>query len=96
METAPDIHSWQTFEVIRAMNPLVTDPDELDLRGIRCPINWARAKVRLESLHRGDRLAVWIDDERSLRDLPRAAEAEGYAVLAVHQTNEDWRILIEV
>lgn len=71
-------------------------PTEVDLRGVPCPINWARAKVRLEAARDGDRLAFLIDDPRSVRDLPRAAEAEGYAVLEVEPAGpSDWRIVIE-
>jgi TusA-related sulfurtransferase len=71
-------------------------PCRLDLKGVPCPLNWARAKVRLESLRPGERLEVVVDDRRSVRDLPRAAEAEGYAVLAVEQVGATvWTILIE-
>lgn len=71
-------------------------PGELNLRGIRCPLNWARAKVHLESLPRGEIVALLVDDERSVRDLPRAAEAEGYDVVSVERVTDGWRILIEV
>ena len=68
---------------------------EIDLRGVPCPLNWAKAKVRLEALDRGQRLELRIDDPRSVRDLPRAAEAEGYAVLEVEESGDGWRIVIE-
>ena len=68
---------------------------EVDLRGVPCPLNWAKAKVRLEALSRGERLAVVVDDPRSVRDMPRAAEAEGYAVLDVEALDGAWRIVVE-
>ncbi len=71
------------------------DAVQLDLRGIKCPLNWAHAKVRLEQMARGERLEVVLDDPRGVRDLPRAAEAEGYAVLAIAQAGATWRISIE-
>jgi tRNA 2-thiouridine synthesizing protein A len=55
---------------------------QLDLRGIKCPLNWAHAKVRLEQMERGQVLELTLDDPRGYRDIPRAAEAEGYAILA--------------
>ena len=55
---------------------------KLDLRGIKCPLNWAHAKVRLEQMARGQALELVLDDPRGYRDIPRAAEAEGYAMLA--------------
>ena len=69
---------------------------EVDLRGIPCPLNWARAKVRLEAAQRGERFAFVVDDPRSRRDLPRAAEAEAYAVLGVEELKAGgWRIVVE-
>jgi sulfite reductase (ferredoxin) len=53
----------------------------LDLRGVKCPLNWARAKVLLEQMARGEVLEVMLDDPRGARDIPGAAEAEGYVVL---------------
>ena len=69
---------------------------ELDLRGIPCPLSWARAKVRLESLERGDHLTLLLDDARAVRDIPRAAEAEGYAVGEPETKGTDWRLTITV
>ncbi|MGH7814122.1 MAG: sulfurtransferase TusA family protein [Candidatus Binataceae bacterium] len=53
----------------------------LDLRGVKCPLNWAHAKVRLEAMRRGEWLEIILDDPRGARDIPRAAEAEGWAVI---------------
>jgi TusA-related sulfurtransferase len=54
----------------------------LDLRGVKCPLNWAHAKVRLERMKRGQILELILDDPRGARDIPRAAEGEGYSILA--------------
>ena len=67
----------------------------LDLRGLKCPLNWAHAKVRLESMSRGETIELTIDDPRGARDIPRAAEAEGYAVARIEAANGLWRLWIE-
>ena len=74
--------------------------EHLDLCGVKCPLNWARAKVRLEYLDQGDQLALVIDDPKGRRDIPRAAEAEGYAIVEIAQAaashvSQQWRIVIE-
>lgn len=69
--------------------------EEMSLRGVKCPLNWARAKVRLEEMAVGDRLAVIVDDPRAVRDIPRAAEAHGYALIDVTPVDDAWRIEIE-
>jgi len=66
----------------------------LDLRGVRCPLSWAKAKLHIEELPRGAELELILDDPKGARDIPRAAEAEGYAVLDVEQQATEWRIVI--
>jgi tRNA 2-thiouridine synthesizing protein A len=68
----------------------------LDLRGVRCPLSWARARVVLETLARGDELELVLDDPQAARDLPRAAEASGHHVAGVTAHGPPWRVTIEV
>jgi len=68
----------------------------LDLRGIACPLNWAKAKARLEELSRGSRLVLETDDPRASRDIPGAAEAEGWAVLEVRRSDADDAVRITI
>jgi TusA-related sulfurtransferase len=68
----------------------------LDLRGVPCPLSWARARVRLETFARGDEVEVLVDDPRGARDLPRAAEAAGYHVVDVTEEAAVWRITLEI
>ncbi len=74
---------------------VTTDPPTLDLRGVTCPVTWARAKTVLEGLEPGAQIRVLTDDPRSARDLPGAAEAEGYAVLEIEHEGAATAILIE-
>lgn len=69
--------------------------ERLNLYGVKCPLNWAKAKVRLEDLERGDMLELLIDDPKGRRDIPRAAEAEGYVIVDVHDVVDGWCIVIE-
>jgi tRNA 2-thiouridine synthesizing protein A len=70
--------------------------ETLDLRGVACPLSWARALVALEQLGRGDGLTLILDEERALRDIPRAAEARGYAVEEAVRIDGAWRLRIAV
>ena len=69
--------------------------EQINLFGVKCPLNWARAKVRLEDLEQGDVLEVLIDDPKGRRDIPRAAEAEGYAIVHIAEVSGGWSIVIE-
>lgn len=68
----------------------------LDLRGVACPLSWARARVALDDLARGEALTLLLDEARALRDIPRAAEAQGYAVDAPEPVPGGWRLRIAV
>lgn len=68
---------------------------QLNLCGVKCPLNWAKAKVHLESLERGDILELLIDDPKGRRDIPRAAEAEGYVIVRIDEAEGRWHITIE-
>ena len=70
--------------------------DELDLRGVACPLSWAKARVALDELSRGDCLTLILDEDRALRDIPRAAEAQGYSVEPPVQVEGAWRLRVTV
>ena len=43
----------------------------LDLRGVKCPLNWAHAKVRARiDAPRRDHPNLTLDDPRGARDIP--------------------------
>jgi TusA-related sulfurtransferase len=70
-------------------------PVVVDARGLRCPVNWAKTKAILEQLPAGSLVEVLVDDPRSERDLPAAAESEGHAIVEIGWRGPWLRILIE-
>ena len=70
--------------------------ERLDLRGVKCPLSWARAKVRLETLARGTEIDLLLDDPDGARDIPRAAEAAGHHVVRETRADGVFMITIEV
>jgi TusA-related sulfurtransferase len=69
---------------------------ELDLRGVRCPLSWAKARVWLETRTRGEEVDLRLDDPQGARDLPRAAEASGHHVVDVVDADGGWIVRVEV
>jgi tRNA 2-thiouridine synthesizing protein A len=70
--------------------------ETLDLRGVKCPLSWARAKVHLETLPAGREIDILLDDAQGAADIPRAAEAAGHHVVGVAAEGGRWCITIEV
>lgn len=69
---------------------------QLDLRGVKCPLNWAKARVVLDEMRSGERLALLLDDPRAIRDIPAAAEACGFAADDPEVLDGYWRLVVEV
>ena len=47
------------------MSAMSRKTEQVNLFGVKCPLNWAKAKVRLEDLERGDILAVLIETRKA-------------------------------
>ena len=67
---------------------------ELDLRGVICPYNFVKTKLKLETMVRGQVLSVILDDGDPIRNVPRSVENEGHTVLAQERVDRSYRVLI--
>ena len=71
-------------------------PDEtLDLKGIACPNNFVRTKLKLEEMESGRILEVIIDDGEPIRNVPRAVKEEGHEILKVEKRDDHFRLFIK-
>lgn len=66
--------------------------EKMDLSGVPCPANAARALMRLEGMDRGATLAITIDDGEPAENLPPALEQEGHLVLGRVRAGAKWII----
>lgn len=57
----------------------------MDLRGVPCPLNFVRTKLRLEQLGVGDPLEVWLDAGEPIQQVPTSLEVAGHQVLKLEQ-----------
>jgi tRNA 2-thiouridine synthesizing protein A len=57
----------------------------LDLRGLLCPVTWARTKYALQKLGPGGELDVLLDHRPAVPDITRNAEDLGHEVLATRE-----------
>jgi TusA-related sulfurtransferase len=67
---------------------------ELDLRGVICPYNFVKTKLKLETMRQGDVLSVLLDDGDPIRNVPRSVENEGHTVLSQERVDQAFRVLI--
>ncbi|MBI3807656.1 MAG: sulfurtransferase TusA family protein [Nitrospirae bacterium] len=70
-------------------------PDtELDLRGVICPYNFVKTKLKLEAMEQGQILSVLLDDGDPIRNVPRSVSNEGHTVLSQDRVEGSYRVLI--
>jgi sulfite reductase (ferredoxin) len=68
---------------------------ELNLRGVPCPLNFVKAKLRLETLAIGDTLSLILDDGDPVRNVPVSLKGEGQQVVETTDLkNGHWRVTI--
>lgn len=67
----------------------------LDLKGVSCPMNFVKSKLKLEEMQAGEVLEVIIDDGEPIRNVPASLKEEGHKILAVKQEGAYWRLLVE-
>lgn len=68
--------------------------EELDLRGVICPYNFVKTKLKLETMKQGQVLSVLLDDGDPIKNVPKSVENEGHTVLALEQIDRVYRVLI--
>ena len=69
--------------------------EELDLRGIICPYNFVKTKLKLDNLEIGAQLAVLLDDGDPIYNVPKSIINEGHQVLTQEKVEAYYRIVIQ-
>jgi len=67
---------------------------ELDLRGVICPYNFVKTKLKLETMGAGQVLAVILDDGEPIRNVPRSVSDDGHTVLRQELFDHAYRVII--
>lgn len=67
----------------------------LDLRGVVCPINFVKTKLKLEEMDSGQILEIVVDPGEPMANVPRSIKEEGHRVIKVERKDGHFRLLIE-
>jgi tRNA 2-thiouridine synthesizing protein A len=68
--------------------------NELDLRGLKCPLPALMARKRLAALPSGETLWVLASDPLAVVDIPHMCGQEGHAMIESRSTPDHHRFLI--
>jgi tRNA 2-thiouridine synthesizing protein A len=70
-------------------------PDaELDLRGVICPYNFVKTKLKLEAMAEGQILSVILDAGDPIRNVPLSVSNEGHTILSQEPIDHSYRVVI--
>lgn len=72
-----------------------TPDDQIDLRGVLCPINFVKTKLKLEMMDTGQILEVILDDGEPIRSVPRSLKEEGHKIIKVENIEGAYRLLVK-
>ena len=67
----------------------------LDLRGVMCPINYVKTKLKLELMEPGELLEVWLDAGDPIRNVPMSLRNDGQKVLSEVPTDAFFKVTVE-
>ena len=69
-----------------------------DLRGVACPLNYVKTKLKLEMMDAGERLEVWLDAGEPIKNVPLSLKNDGHKLLLqepLEAAAAHYRILVE-
>lgn len=61
--------------------PAGPDASVYDLRGVACPLNYVKTKLKLEMMDAGERLEVWLDAGEPIKNVPMSLRNDGHKIL---------------
>ena len=67
---------------------------EIDLRGVMCPYNYVKTKLKLETMAIGQVLAVILDDGEAMQNVPRSVKEEGQTIIQQERYLAGFRVFI--
>lgn len=69
---------------------------QLDLGGVACPMNFVKAKMKLERMQAGERLELILDKGSPIENVPVSLKNEGHEVGEIKELgNGRWRVVIK-
>lgn len=70
------------------------EDDELDARGLRCPLPVLKTRKRLSTMAPGARLRVLADDPAAIIDVPHFCTEQGHALIAQSEGSDGALVFI--
>lgn len=68
----------------------------LNLKGVLCPLNFVKTKLKLEEMENGQILEIILDDGEPMQNVPRSIKEEGHKIIKVEKLSDgSFKLLIK-
>lgn len=67
----------------------------LDLRGVLCPINFVKTKLKLDTMEPGEVLELVLDSGEPIANVPKSIKEEGHKILEVKKEEGFFKLKIQ-
>ena len=94
---APEREAVTAAPVVSAV-PTPTGAPVYDLRGVACPLNYVKTKLKLEMMDAGEKLEVWLDAGEPIKNVPMSLKNDGHLIHlqeALEPEAAHYRVLVE-
>ena len=79
-------------------SPAAVGSPVYDLRGVACPLNYVKTKLKLEMMDAGEQLEVWLDAGEPIKNVPLSLRNDGHKILIQEPLEPEaahFKILVE-
>ena len=67
----------------------------IDLLGVKCPFNYVKTKIKLETMASGSVLEVLLDAGEPSENVPRSIQNDGHKVVSLTEENGHFKLTVE-
>ncbi len=67
----------------------------IDLLGVKCPFNYVKTKIKLETMASGNILEVLLDAGEPSENVPRSIKNDGHKVVSLNEENGHYKLIVE-
>jgi sulfite reductase (ferredoxin) len=66
----------------------------VNLRGVKCPINFVKVKVELSKIKSGQKLGFYLDDGDPINNVPQSVTKEGNEIIFTDTNYDGYNLLV--
>ena len=72
-----------------------SESHKIDLLGVKCPFNYVKTKLKLETMLSGKILEVLLDDGEPAKNVPNSIQNDGHKIISLDKIDGHFKLVIE-